>query len=55
MLELEAGEPQPPAGLGIRDQVALGTLTATYLPELVDQVLAATVGRNSAVGCCQPE
>lgn len=44
MLELEADQPRPPAGLGleIRDQVALGALTATYPPELVDQVLAAT-------------
>jgi hypothetical protein len=41
-LELEAGEPQPPAGMAVRDQVALGALTATYPPELVDQVLAAT-------------
>jgi Insertion element 4 transposase N-terminal/Transposase DDE domain len=42
MLELEAHEPGRPAGVGIRDQVALGALTATYPPELVDQVLAAT-------------
>jgi hypothetical protein len=37
-----ADEPGLPAGLGIRDQVALGALTATYPPELVDAVLTAT-------------
>jgi Insertion element 4 transposase N-terminal len=31
-----------PAGMGIRDRVALGALTATYPPELVDHVLGAT-------------
>jgi Insertion element 4 transposase N-terminal/Transposase DDE domain len=30
------------AGVGIRDQVALGALTATFPPELVDEVVAAT-------------
>jgi Insertion element 4 transposase N-terminal/Transposase DDE domain len=42
MVEQEADPPGLVGGIGIRDQVALGALTASYPPELVDEVLAVT-------------
>jgi Insertion element 4 transposase N-terminal len=38
----------------LSDRVAIGVLTRTYPPALVDRVLAQTGRAERTTGCCQP-
>ncbi len=52
MPRLRPATPAPRPWLS--DRVAIGVLTRTYPPELVDRVLAQTGRPNGGIGCCQP-
>ncbi|WP_202919473.1 hypothetical protein [Saccharothrix deserti] len=48
-----SGQVKPDTDGRLSDQIAIGLLTRTFPPELVDRVIAETSGRGSVTGCCR--